>query len=150
MAGHQEEPRARAGGLGRGLLLAAALAVLAPASGCRLSREFRISGTITIAAHLQGRVPHANAVLFIVAKTRGGVPLAVRRIVNPQFPVSYALGPEDLLVPGTRPKEALRVEVQMNTHGNVGEPAKGDLEGAYRELVHPGQRGAHVVIDRQR
>lgn len=88
--------------------------------------------------------------LFIIAKNRGGVPLAVRRIVNPQFPVDFRLGPEDLVVPGTRPAEVLRLEVEMNTHGNVGRPAKGDLEGSFPDAVYSGDRGLHLVIDRLR
>ena len=127
------------------LILAAALA-----AGCRsLSRDFRISGTITVAAPLQGKAPRNNSVLFIVAKNMGGVPVAVRRIVNPQFPVSFTLAEEDLLVPGSRPKDPLLLQVQMNTHGNVGMPVRGDLEGNHPDPVHSGERGVHVVIDRQ-
>lgn len=111
--------------------------------------EFRVSGTITIASHLRHSLPQANAVLFVIAKNRGGVPVAVRRIVNPQFPVSFTMAPEDLLVPELKDSGALRLEVQMNTHGNVGAPVKGDLGGAYSDAVRAGVRGVHIVIDRQ-
>lgn len=87
--------------------------------------------------------------MFIVAKNLGGVPLAVKRIVNPQFPVAYTLDADDLVVPGTRPRDALKVEVEMNTHGNVGSPVRGDLAGAYPEPVYSGDRSVHIVIDRQ-
>jgi hypothetical protein len=87
--------------------------------------------------------------MFIVAKNLGGVPLAVKRIVNPQFPVAYTLGAEDLVVPGTSPKEPLRVEVEINTHGDVGNPHRGDLLGSYPEQVFPGDRRIYIVVDRQ-
>lgn len=117
------------------------------AAGCH--REFRVSGTITLASNMRAKAPKSNSVLFIVAKNMGGVPVAVRRIVNPQFPVSFSLTDEDLLVPGSRPKDALLIQVQMNTHGNVGEPVPGDLEGDNHEPVYSGERGVHIVIDRQ-
>ncbi|MEK7859134.1 MAG: hypothetical protein AAB320_08340 [Elusimicrobiota bacterium] len=111
--------------------------------------EFRISGTITIASQLRPKVPEANGVLFVIAKNRGGVPVAVRRIVNPQFPVSFTMTAEDLLVPELKGAGALRLEVQMNTHGNVGAPVKGDLGGVHLDGVRPRERGVHIVIDRQ-
>ncbi|MBI3554278.1 MAG: hypothetical protein HY077_17410 [Elusimicrobia bacterium] len=117
------------------------------ALGC--AREFRVSGTITVAAHLQSKVPRTNSVLFVVAKNAGGVPVAVRRVVNPQFPVDYELRSEDLIVPGGEPAGPLILEVEMNTHGNVGAPVKGDLRGAHPDKVFSGERGVHIVIDRE-
>ena len=128
-------------------LLPLALASLA-ASSC--SRAFHVSGTITLAAPLQSRARMTNGVLFVIAKNRGGVPLAVKRIVNPQFPVDFSLEPDDLVVPGARLSDALTLEVEMNTHGNVGKPVRGDLEGASPDLVYSGDRDVHVVIDRVR
>ena len=40
---------------------------------------------MTIASSLQSRAPKQNAVLFIVAKNLGGVPVAVRHMVNPRI-----------------------------------------------------------------
>jgi hypothetical protein len=117
--------------------------------GC-WSREFRLSGSITVATHMLNRVPKTNVVLFIVAKNEGGVPVAVKRVVNPQFPVDYVLTGEDLIVPGSTPKGALTLEVEMNTHGNVGQPVKGDFWGVHPDPVYAGERFVHVVIDRRR
>lgn len=109
--------------------------------------QFRVGGTVTLAAHLRHRLPRTNAVLFIVARNMGGVPLAVRRIVNPQFPVYYSLDSADLIVPGSRPKGPFKILVQMNTHGNVGSPKKGDFEGECPDPALSGERYAHVVLD---
>ena len=125
---------------------ACAIALLATLAAC--TRDFHLAGSITVAGHVQSRVPKTNSVLFIVAKNSGGVPVAVRRIVNPQFPVSYKLGPEDLIVPGQTPKGPLSLEVEMNTHGNVGAPVKGDLRGESPDKVTAGESGVHVVIDK--
>lgn len=127
------------------ILAAAALAL----GGCWNAREFRISGTITISAPMRPKAPRQNVVLFIIAKNKGGVPIAVRRIINPRFPVWYTLTPEDLIVPGVPHREGVLLQVQMNTHGNMGRPMKGDLEGFYSDPVYSGATEVHIVIDRQ-
>lgn len=111
--------------------------------------QFSISGTITLASNLNRKAVQENSVLFVVALNRGGVPVAVRRIVNPQFPVSFTMTPEDLIVPAPKGQEPLLLRVQMNSHGNVGTPLRGDLEGALPDPVSPVSHGVHIVIDRQ-
>ena len=125
------------------ILLVACLAL-----GCRRG-EFHISGTITVASSLQHKMPAENSVLFVIVKNRGGVPVAVRRIVNPQFPVSFEVGARDLLVPELRGRDALLIQVQMNTHGNVGAPVRGDLQGDHPDAAYQGENNIHIVLDRQ-
>lgn len=114
-----------------------------------LAREFTVSGTITIASHLQRKVPQGQAILFIIAKNEGGVPVALQRIVNPQFPVSFTLRREDLIVPGARQRDAMLLQVQMNGHGRAGQALPGDLEGDSKGPVQPGDKGIHIVIDHE-
>jgi hypothetical protein len=128
-----------------GLLLVLSAAASA---GCA-KREFHLSGTVTIASVLQRKAPRDNAVMFIIAKNRGDVPVAVHRIVNPRFPVKFTLGPEDLIVPDLPSDTALSIEVEMNTHGAAGKPVRGDLEGVHLNPVYPGDRRIHIVVDRQ-
>lgn len=125
------------------LILLAALC-----TGCRRG-EFHLSGTVTTGAGLQHKIPMENSVLFVIVKNRGGVPVAVRRIVNPQFPAAFEVGQRDLLVPELRGGQALRVQAQMNTHGNLGSSVRGDLEGEHPDDVYPGESKIHVVLDRQ-
>ena len=127
-------------------LLLALVAALPAACG---RGEFRLSGTVTIASALQRKAPRDNAVMFIIAKNLGGVPVAMQRIVNPQFPVKFNLGPDDLLVPQLPSDTPLDVEVEMNTHGEVGRPQRGDLAGRHPNPAHPGDRRLHIVVDRQ-
>ncbi|MBI5239907.1 MAG: hypothetical protein HY926_05505 [Elusimicrobia bacterium] len=147
MAGHQEAlspaPPAR-----RLALLAGALALAVLGGACRRG-EFRLSGAVTIASALQRRAPRDNAVLFVIARNHGGVPVAVQRIVNPQFPVKFTLRTEDLLMPDLPPGAPLDVTVEMNTHGRLGQPQKGDLMGRYPSTAYPGDWRVHIVIDTQ-
>ena len=127
--------------------LTLALAFLLPAACGR--GEFRLSGTVTIASALQRKAPRDNAVMFIIARNRGGVPVAVQRIVNPQFPVKFTFRPEDLIMPEVPADTPLDIEVEMNVHGKLGQPLRGDLEGRHPSPVFPGERRIHIVVDRQ-
>lgn len=129
----------------RGLLLALAAASV---SGCNLlTGDFTLSGTVDVAPRLRERAPKTNAMLFVVAENQGGVPVAVHRIVNPEFPASFKMGPADLLVPAVRRREELRVHAEMNTHGDVGTPNPGDLEGTAAETYAPGDGSVRVILD---
>lgn len=87
--------------------------------------------------------------LFVVVRNRGGVPLAVRRIVNPHFPAPFSVEAEDLVVPGSLPAGPFEVSVELNSHGRVGSPSRGDLLGTHPDSVDPGDTGIHVVIERE-
>lgn len=127
---------------------AAALAAAALLAGCEiLTPNFKLAGEVHIAPALAARAPKTNAVLFVVARNEGGVPLAVHRIVNPEFPAPFAMGPQDLLVPGIRRQEPLHMSVEMNTHGNLGQPKPGDLAGKLAAPVRPGARGVRLTVE---
>ncbi len=125
----------------------AALFLLATA--CPGPKQFHLSGTVTLAPHFKNKTAPPNAMLFVVVRNLGGVPLAVRRIVNPQFPASFSVENEDLVVPGSFPAGPLEVSVELNSHGRVGSPSRGDLLGAHPDPVEPGETGIHVVIERE-
>lgn len=126
------------------------LIALSACAAChRLSRDLHVTGTVRLSNSLQSVRQHENAVLFIVAVNSGGVPVAVHRVINPEFPVSFVLDSDDLIVPGVYANAPLHLRVQMNTHGNVGAPRRGDLEGAYANPVYPGDGDVRIIINRQ-
>jgi hypothetical protein len=134
--------------MSRGLVLALAASAL---GGCNLlTGDFSLSGTVDIAPRLRERAPRTNAMLFVVAESEGGVPVAVHRIVNPEFPAAFEMGPDDLIVPRVRRRETLKVHVEMNTHGDVGRPQPGDLFGDAAATTVSGATGVRVVLDRAR
>lgn len=127
---------------------AAALSAAALLAGCEiLTPNFKLTGEVDVAPALAARAPKTNAVLFVVARNDGGVPLAVHRIVNPDFPAVFDMGPQDLLVPGIRRQEPLHVSVEMNTHGHLGQPRAGDLAGTLPGTVRPGTRGLKLRLE---
>lgn len=149
MAGNTSTHRRGRRRLGLGAAFAAALAVAtAPYyAGCLKGGDFRLAGDITAPPHLHRKVSMPNTMLFIVAVNGGGVPVAVKRVVNPQLPLSYKLGPEDLVFQGPSWKGPLAVRVHVNDHGSVGLMLRGDLVGSHPTSVQSGDSGVHVVVD---
>lgn len=128
---------------------AALLILAALAGGCEwLTGDFRLSGAVDISPELASRAPKTNSVLFVIAKNAGGVPVAVHRIVNPDFPAAFTMSSKDLLVPGIRRNEQLFVVARLNAHGNLGAPKAGDLEGRAKSASRPGDRGVKVRLDK--
>jgi cytochrome c-type biogenesis protein CcmH len=108
-----------------------------------------ITGTITVARDLTGRVQDGS-VLFVIAHKAAGPPFAVRRIVSPRFPLVYRLGPEDLMMAGSAFEGEVRVSVRLSRTGNAGPAQPGDLEGEHAEPVRVGARNADIAISRER
>ena len=79
-----------------------------------------IEGTVQLdpgqAAQAIGR-----STLYIVARAagaEGGPPLAVKRIVGPIFPVSFALGSGDVMMPGTAFEGPLELSARLDRDGD--------------------------------
>jgi len=118
--------------------------LLAP-SGCQWRQAPPISGTVNISPALLGKARQPNSVLLIVARNRGNVPVAVREIVNPEFPCPFTIGAEDLILPrGWAGK--IRIAAQLYTRiGPNGTPVP-DAEGFQSEPVPPGTDSVRIFI----
>ena len=108
-----------------------------------------IAGTIRVAGALAQRVKSAHA-LFVIARRGPGPPFAVLRIVEPHFPLSYRLGPENLMMAGTPFEGEVSLSARLSLHGGAGPAQPGDLEGEHPGKVRVGAGGADIVIDRMR
>lgn len=94
------------------------------------SAGLNIPVNISMADEHTGPLP-AQAVLFVFAHpdTRGGMPLAVKRINTPSFPLTLNLTDQDLLRPGTSLQsfEQLTISARISMSG-VASSASGDLQ----------------------
>lgn len=89
---------------------------------------FRAAGTVTLAAGLPaGSVP-ANSMLFVVARNTDGVPVAVKKAINPVFPLNFEMTSSDLIMPDLLTR-TIYFEAVLNTHGQILTFRKGDLWG---------------------
>lgn len=108
---------------------------------------FRLSGTVLASHRFQKRLETPNMVMFVTALNVGGVPVAVKKFVNPALPLDWKMAPEDMILPGRDWDGTLTVRVTVSPHGKVGEVRPGDLLGEHRHPVKSGDSSVDVVID---
>ncbi|MBI2989489.1 MAG: cytochrome c-type biogenesis protein CcmH [Deltaproteobacteria bacterium] len=110
-----------------------------------------IRGTITVDPKLKSKID-GQLVLFIIAYSAGstaGPPLAVKKIEHPVFPLTYALGPESVMMPGLSLSGKVRVTVRLDKDGNPMTKEAGNLAGEFKKNpVAIGSQNVDIVIDR--
>lgn len=111
----------------------------------------RIRGTISIDPKLRAEAD-GRAVLFIIARaanTPGGPPLAVHKIERPAFPLSYTVGPENVMVAGRPFSGKVLVSARLDKDGNPMTNEPGSLTGEYQKNpVEVGSEKVDIIIDR--
>ncbi len=107
---------------------------------------FRCSGTVSVAEPLLTSLPGANSMLFVVAVNDNGVPVAVKKIINPVFPAPFSLTRENLIMPDLLTGR-LYLQAQLNTHGQIGEFRRGDMKGERAGSVPVISKGVDIVLD---
>lgn len=100
-----------------------------------------VTGTITVAPRLQAG---ATDVLYVIAK-RGAATIAVRRVEKPRFPFAFEISAADAMTPGAGFEGPLDVIARISRSGDA-IPAKGDIEGATRNVEVPA-KGVSITID---
>ena len=106
-----------------------------------------IRGRVVLAPELAARVP-PGAVLFLVARTSDtGPPVAVKRIVDPHFPVDFELGPDDRMLEGMPFTGPFDLIARVDADRNAATKNPGDLQGASPSRVPAGARDVELVID---
>lgn len=88
---------------------------------------FKISGTVALRPGAVPPLP-ANTMLFVVAKNESGVPVAVKKVINPVFPMTFEITPSNLIMPDILTRR-VTLEAFLNTHGRLGVFERGDLKG---------------------
>jgi cytochrome c-type biogenesis protein CcmH len=113
------------------------------------SSSAQISGKITIDPKLKANVD-SQATLFIIARPANaakGPPMAVKKIDYPLFPLSYSLGPENVMQ-GTPFTGAFTLTARLDKDGNPGTRQPGDLTGDYKKNpVAVGSQNIDIVLD---
>jgi tetratricopeptide (TPR) repeat protein len=110
-----------------------------------------VQGVVTIDSKMKSKLD-GKAVLFIIARsggTAGGPPLAVKKIERPAFPLTYTLGPEDVMMQGMPLSGKIAITVRLDADGNAMTRQPGDLIGEYKNNpVEVGAQKVDIVIDR--
>ena len=74
------------------------------------------------------------------------MPVAIKRVVNPKFPLEFSMGEADLLAASL--DGALKLEVQINSHGQLGVVKQGDIFGSADGLIKPNDKNIIVQADK--
>jgi cytochrome c-type biogenesis protein CcmH len=119
-------------------------------SGPASASSRQITGKITIDPKLKSS-PDSQAVLFIIARPVGaakGPPLAVKKIERPVFPVSYSLGPENVMMQGAPFAGNVTITARLDKDGSPTTRQPGDLTGDYKKSsVAVGSKNIDIVLD---
>lgn len=110
-----------------------------------------VDGTVTLAPGLADRAPR-GATLFITVRNAGGgdrgPPLAVKRFVDPSFPVSFSIGASDVMMQGTPFVGPFDVSARLDQDGNAMTRDPSDLVSTPLSGVMPGAAAIDVLLER--
>jgi hypothetical protein len=86
-----------------------------------------LGGTVDLGPGVE---PPARSVLFVIARSAAaGPPLAVKRLPAGRFPIPFALGAQDVMIPGRRLEGAITLTARVDSDGNPLTRDARDLEG---------------------
>jgi hypothetical protein len=108
--------------------------------------RLNITGRVSVLSDLEEKT--GEGVLFIIARKEGmRPPLAVKRIENPSFPLTFSLGPADRMVKTVPFTGSLTLSVRLDGDGNVMSREPGDLQSMSTVDVDPGTQDVELVLD---
>jgi len=105
-----------------------------------------IRGVVEVAPELAGRVP-GGGVLFLIARSGGGgPPLAVVRVADPSFPLTFEIGPGNRMIPSIPFAGELTLTARLDQDGDAASRAPGDLQGSALGAHAPGATGVTITL----
>ncbi len=111
-----------------------------------VNEGFNLAGKVEVAPRLLKSAQANNISCSIIVKNEADVPVAIKRIINPQFPLDFSMDNKDLLIEGYQGN--LKVEVQINSHGKLGVLQSGDIFSEETKTYVSGQKDIVVVADK--
>jgi hypothetical protein len=107
---------------------------------------FSLSGRVEVAERLLKTATANNVSCSVVVKNEADVPIAIKRIINPTFPMDFYIDKNDLLIDSFNGN--IKLEVQINNHGNLGVLKAGDVFGEAAGFYNAGQKDILLVADK--
>ena len=84
--------------------------------------------------------------LFIILKNKGGVPVAVKKIINPTFPLNFNLSINNLIMPDLLSNK-LYLEARLNKHGILGQIKPGDMSGKLEKPIYINSKKIKILLE---
>ncbi|MBU2530498.1 MAG: hypothetical protein KKD35_05605 [Elusimicrobia bacterium] len=107
-----------------------------------LKKIFIVSGTVSIA---EKYIKKPNAMLYIVLKNKGHIPVAVKKVINPSFPFEFSLNADDLIMPDLLSKK-LYLEAYLNNHGVLGKSQTSDMFGMLEKPIFINSKKIEIAL----
>ncbi|MDR0953742.1 MAG: hypothetical protein LBM71_06200 [Elusimicrobiota bacterium] len=107
---------------------------------------FSLAGKVEVAGRLLKPAQSNNMSCAIIAKNEADVPIAIKRIVNPKFPLDFNMDRGDLLIDSYEGN--IKLEVQISSHGSLGVLKSGDIFGGANNMYASGQKNILLVADK--
>jgi len=104
-----------------------------------------VSGTVTVAPTLAGRVQSTDVLYLIARNAKTNAVVAVRREDGVRFPFAFRLGPADVMMQGTPFAGPFDVTARLSKTGDA-IAGKGDLEGKVSGVA-AGASGLTITLD---
>ena len=108
---------------------------------------FSVSGEVNLTGRLAKRVTAPNTVCYVVARNAGDVPVAIKRYVNPSFPLKFSITAKDMLLADSW-RGPLSLEAQINNRGQVGQLQAGDMFAAKPKSVRFYASNVSLTVDK--
>ena len=109
-------------------------------------QKFVLAGHVEVVDRLVKNAQANNVTCSIIAKNEADVPIAIKRIINPTFPLDFEVTKDDLLIDSYDGK--IKMEVQINSHGSLGVLKSGDIFGAGVQEYSSGSQDILIVADK--
>jgi hypothetical protein len=106
-----------------------------------------LAGSISGVVSIKGDIPKGT--LFIFAKKFGGkmpMPLAVKKIENPVFPIKFSLSEEDAMMKQIPFKGPFEVTARISPSGSAMD--KSGVQVSTTEVVKLGQENIKLILSR--
>lgn len=110
------------------------------------NQKFVLSGRVEVVNRLLKNAQANNVACSIIAKNEADVPIAIKRVINPTFPLEFEIAKEDLLIDSYDGK--IKMEVQINSHGSLGVLKSGDIFGSGVQEYTSGSNDILIVADK--
>jgi len=108
--------------------------------------RFLISGKVEVSSRLEKRAEMPNNTCSIVVKNEADVPVAIKRLINPKFPLDFEIEEKDLLIDAFG--NNLKMEVYINNHGKLGVLEAGDIFSEKIDGYNPHSRNIVLTADK--
>ncbi|WP_428897509.1 hypothetical protein Dip518_001300 [Parelusimicrobium proximum] len=108
--------------------------------------HFAITGEVQVPERLKKSAEGTNNTCSIIVKNEADVPVAIKRVINPTFPLAFNISKEDFFVPEWEGK--IKIDVEINNHGNLGVFKAGDIFGSADGTYEPNAKNIVVTADK--